>query len=225
MTLTFAPNPAPASRTMEGFLARWYAKTRANDMSDFVTEAQEFSQTLAPNAEVLEIAPGPGFFSIELAKLGNYKITALDLSKTLLDISRQNAENANVQIDFRLGDVHGMPFPPNSFDAAYCSAAFKNFSDPLQALREIHRVLRPGATATIVDLRKDVSLAEIKTYVHQSGRSRLDAFLTTLIFRHTLIKRAYTQAQFQDFARRSPFHEAQITPGPIGLKILLTKPH
>jgi ubiquinone/menaquinone biosynthesis C-methylase UbiE len=106
---------APASRTMEGFLARWYAKTRANDMSDFVNEAQDFSQTLAPNAEVLEIAPGPGFFSIELAKLGNFKITALDLSKTLLDISRQNAQDAGVHIDFRLGDVHGMPFPPKLF--------------------------------------------------------------------------------------------------------------
>lgn len=228
MPTTIEPNPPAApvrGKSMEGFIARWYAKTRANDMSDFVSQAGDFSQSLSPAAEVLEIAPGPGFFSIELAKLGNFKITALDLSKTLLEIARLNALEADVQIDFRLGDVHQMPFPENSFDAVYCSAAFKNFSDPLQALREIHRVLRPGASATIVDLRKDVSLDEIKAYVHQSGRSKLDAFLTTFIFRHALIKRAYTQTQFEDFARRSPFHEAQISPGPIGLKILLTKSH
>jgi ubiquinone/menaquinone biosynthesis C-methylase UbiE len=210
---------------MEGFLARWYAKTRANDMSDFISEARDFSKTLSHGAHVLEIAPGPGFFSIELAKLGNYKITALDLSNTLLDIARQRAHDANLQINFLQGDVQQMPFPENTFDAAYCSAAFKNFSDPQQALDEIHRILRPGATATILDLRKDVPLHEIKTYVHSSGRSKLDAFLTTFIFRHVLIRRAYTQNQFEDFARRSPFHEARITPGPIGLKIHLTKPH
>src|SRR6266403_3811528 len=40
---------------------------------------------------VLEVAPGPGFFSIELARLGDFRITGLDISQTLGGFARQNA--------------------------------------------------------------------------------------------------------------------------------------
>jgi hypothetical protein len=47
--------------------------------------------------------------------------------------------------------------------------AFKNFAEPVRALDEMHRVLRPGCEAVVVDLCKDASLDEIDTYVRQSG--------------------------------------------------------
>jgi ubiquinone/menaquinone biosynthesis C-methylase UbiE len=132
---------------MEGRIARWYTKTRRNDMPDFRRQTREFAQQLTAGADVLEIAPGPGFFTVELAKLGDYHITALDISKTFIEIATQNAADAQVQIDFRQGDVAQMPFPENSFDAIYCSAAFKNFSTPIQSLAEMHRVLRLSISA------------------------------------------------------------------------------
>jgi ubiquinone/menaquinone biosynthesis C-methylase UbiE len=208
---------------MEGRVARWYAKTRKNDMPDFRRQAREYSRHLSPHAEVLEIAPGPGYFTVELAKLGDYRITALDISKTFIEIATQNAREAQVQIDFRLGDVAKMPFADNSFDAIYCAAAFKNFPRPIQSLAEMHRVLRPGGSATILDLRKDVSMDEIKHYVKQSGRSRLDALITSFIFRHTLIKRAYTQQQFEHMARQSPFKTCEISLDTIGMEVHLAK--
>ena len=51
-----------------------------------------------------------------------------------------------------------------SFDLIICRAAFKNFSEPLQALHEMHRVLKPGGKALIMDLRRDASLEDIKTH-------------------------------------------------------------
>ena len=50
-----------------------------------------------------------------------------------------------------------MPFDSGSFDFVYCRAAFKNFSEPIRAIDEMNRVLKPGGKAVIVDLRKDAS--------------------------------------------------------------------
>jgi ubiquinone/menaquinone biosynthesis C-methylase UbiE len=99
----------------------------------------------------------------------------LDISRTLVKIATENARNAGVKIDFRLGNASAVPFAGESFDFIYCSAAFKNFSEPVKALDEMHRVLRPAGAVVVVDLCKDASLDEIDTYVKRSGRSRIDA--------------------------------------------------
>jgi ubiquinone/menaquinone biosynthesis C-methylase UbiE len=209
---------------MEGWTARWYARTRRNDMEDFRRQAKAMAERLRPGADVLEVAPGPGFFAVELAKLGDFHITGLDVSRTLVEIATANAHNAGAKVDFRSGNASAMPFADQSFDFIYCSAAFKNFSQPVQALNEMHRVLRPGGEAVVQDLRKDVSLDEIDRYVNQSGRSRLDAWMTKWAFRGLLIKRAYTQDQFIQMARESRFGACQISLGPIGLEVRLGKP-
>ena len=59
------------------------------------------------------------------------------------------------------------------FDLVVCRAAFKNFSEPLKALNETHRVPKPGGKAIIIDLRMDASWEEVVAYVgwtaHQPG--------------------------------------------------------
>ncbi len=87
---------------------------------------------------------GPGYFAIELAKLGDYRVTGLDISETFVEIARANAAQAGVKVDFRRGDASNLPFPKESFDFLLCRAAFKNFSEPQRALEEMHRVLKPS---------------------------------------------------------------------------------
>lgn len=208
---------------MEGWTARWYTRTRRNDLEDFRRQAQSVAGRLRPGSDVLEVAPGPGFFAVELAKLGDFRITGLDISRTLVEIARDNARDAGVNVDFRLGNASAMPFADRSFDIVYCSAAFKNFTQPVEAMNEMHRVLRPGGEAVVQDLRKDVSLDEIDRYVKQSGRRRVDAWMTKWAFRCMLIKRAYTQEQFVRMAQESRFGACQISTGPIGLEVRLVK--
>jgi ubiquinone/menaquinone biosynthesis C-methylase UbiE len=219
-----ADQKAWKGKAMEGWVARWYTRTRRNDMKDFCREAKAVAKHLRGQCHVLEVAPGPGFFAIELAKLGDFNITGLDISRTLVEIAGENARNAGVKINFRAGNASAMPFDDASFDFIYCSAAFKNFSEPVEALDEMHRVLRPGGEAVVVDLCKDASLEEIDSYVKQSGRSRIDGWMTKWTFRHVLLKRAYTKDDFIRMAEKSRFGTCQINLAPIGFAVRFTKP-
>lgn len=209
---------------MEGWVARWYTRTRRNDMDDFRRQAQAVAEQLRSGSNVLEVAPGPGFFAIELAKLGDFRITGLDISRTFVEIAQEHARNAGVKIDFRFGNASSLPFPRDSFDFLYCAAAFKNFSEPVKALDEMHRVLRPRGEALIAELRKDVSLEELDTYLQQSGRGHLDLWVTKWIFRSMLIQRAYTRDQFLNMAEQSRFGSCQITASAIGYELRFSKP-
>lgn len=204
---------------MEGRVARWYARTRRNDMEDFRRQARDVAQYLSPGCKVLEVAPGPGFFAIELAKLGDFKITGLDISHTMIEIAKNNAQGAGVSIDFQWGNASAMPFADESFDFIYCAAAFKNFTEPIKALDEMHRVLHPGGEAVVMDLRKDVSMEEINSCIKQSGRSRFDAWLTKWTFRCMLIKRAYTKEDFIRMAQQSRFASCQVKIVPIAFEV------
>ncbi len=175
---------------MEGPIEKWYARITHKDLEDFKALARRISQGLFAGASVLEVAPGPGDFSIELAKLGNYKITGLDISESFVEIARRNARDAAVEVDFRHGNASQMPFPDNSFDLIVCPSAFKNFSEPVGALREMRRVLRPSAKAVFIDLRKDTRKEEIDAHVNKMNVGRLNSALIKLSFRTMLLGRA-----------------------------------
>lgn len=209
---------------MEGTIARWYTRTRRRDMEDFLREAKSVAHQLLSGSRVLEVAPGPGFFAIELAKLGDFAITGLDVSRTFVEIAGKNARDAGVKADFRHGNASAMPFADESFDFVYCSAAFKNFAQPLEALNEMHRVLRPRGEARIVDLCRDTPVDEIDTYVNRSGRSRVDAWLTKWTFRHVLLRRAYTKDEFIRLARQSTFGGCELESDSIGIKVRCYRP-
>ena len=208
---------------MEGWIARWYTRTRRNDMEDFRSEARAVAAHLPVGCSVLEVAPGPGFFAIELARLGDFKITALDISRTLIDLAKENAHEAGANIDFRLGNASAMPFASEFFDFVYCSAAFKNFSEPVKALDEMHRVLRPGCRAVVVDLCKDAAIEEIDAYVKRSGRNRFDAWMTKWTFQHVLLKRAYTRDDFVQMSKQSRFGSCEVRASTIGFEVQFTK--
>ena len=208
---------------MEGAVARWYAALTQKSMDRHRQLAERITELVPPGSSVLEVAPGPGYFAIELAKLGDYRITGLDISRTLVDIARANAAKANARIDFRHGNASEMPFANASFDFLVCCAAFKNFTEPLRALQEMHRVLRPGGQALIVDLRKDASRQSINRAVEAMNVGAWNALITKLTFQHMLLKRAYTRRGFENLISQTPFHRAQIREDLITLEILLTK--
>src|SRR5436305_1522232 len=93
---------------MEGLLARWYARITRKDMGAFRKLAEALAGQLAADARVLEVAPGPGYLAIELARLGPYRLTGLDISRSFVRMAAEGAKTAGVQVTFRQGDVASM---------------------------------------------------------------------------------------------------------------------
>jgi ubiquinone/menaquinone biosynthesis C-methylase UbiE len=207
---------------MEGVIATWYARNTSRDMRRFTDTARLVADRIQPGADVLEVAPGPGYLAIELAKRG-YAVTALDISKSFVRIAQENAVKSGVTVDVRHGNSSAMPFADSSFDLVVCMAAFKNFSDPLGAIDEMHRVLRPGGQVSIFDLRKDASLADVASEVRGMQLSAWNALLTRFIFRHGLLRAAYTREQLERMASESRFKRCEISIRGIGLEVRLTK--
>jgi len=208
---------------MEGAVAKWYAGLTKKSLEDFKALARRIAEQLPPRSRVLEIAPGPGYFAIELAKLGDYRISGLDISETFVDIARANAVQANVSVDFRQGNASAMRFPDSRFDFILCRAAFKNFSEPAEALTEMHRVLKPGGRALIIDLRRDASKQSVQQAVDAMNLGTVNGIITKLTFRFMLLKRAYTKSEFEGLISQTKFTGVEIEENLTALEILLTK--
>jgi len=208
---------------MNGRIAAWYAKNTAKDMAEFRSLAERLAKELPSGSRVLEVAPGPGYLSVELAKRGQYEITGLDISQSFVEIATENARKAAVKIDFKQGNASSMPFADDTFDLIACRAAFKNFSQPVEAMNEMHRVLKPDARALIIDLRKNASGGEIDDYIKKIELGWMDSLVYRLTFRYMLIPRAYSKEQFLEMALRSRFGGSRIAESGIGFETTLTK--
>lgn len=209
---------------MEGIIARWYAGIRrsGSQVEDWRKQAIQLTAGLRDGADILEVAPGPGYFAIEMARLGRFHVTGLDISHTFVEIASGNARQAGVSVDFRQGNASHMLFAEGSFDLIICQAAFKNFSRPLEAINEMYRVLRDGGTAIIQDMWKDASDATIRDEVKAMRLSQVNAFMTRQTLK-SLRRRAYTRDQFERLVTASAFGASEIEMQGIGLKIRLKK--
>lgn len=224
MTTTTEPARRKLIPEMEGASARRYAKLRGTDtqLQQYRREAARLAATLPDGAAVLEVAPGPGYFAVELARLGRFDVTGLDISHTFVTLATELAGRSGVAVDFRQGDATAMPFRDGQFDLVICQAAFKNFSRPLTAINEMHRVLRPGGRAVIQDMSAEADTRAIKDEVADMKVGRV-AGLTTRVILGRLRRRAYSPAQFERLAERSAFGSATVATGGIGLEVTLVK--
>ena len=221
------PSAMPTKRAykgaaMEGMVATWYARHTAKLAADFEVEARRIVAHLSPRARVLEVAPGPGYLAVELARLGPYRITGLDISHSFVRIASDHAARSGFDIEFRQGDAASMPFPDNAFDFIVCRAAFKNFTDPIGAMGEMHRVLSRNGTALIIDMRRDASNASLKAAVDDMHLGTAGTLLTRFIFKQ-LRKRAYLGNDIKRMAAETPFGTAEIRETSMGFDIWLRK--
>ena len=92
---------------------------------------------------VLEVGTGPGFFAILLAEAG-YRVTAIDLTPSMLDEARVNAGELCDFIDFQEMNAQALAFGDGLFDVILSRNVTWNLPDPEQAYAEWARVLKPG---------------------------------------------------------------------------------
>jgi ubiquinone/menaquinone biosynthesis C-methylase UbiE len=129
-----------------------------------------------------------------------------------------------VRAEFRHGDAANMPLPDDGFDFTICTAAFKNFPEPVKVLDEIFRVLKRGGEAVIIDLRKDASAEELDDYMNQMKLSWINSLTTKFTFRRMLLRWAHTEEEMRSYATESLFKACRIVESGIGFEVWLKKP-
>lgn len=111
-------------------------------------------QSIAPQT-ILDVATGTGDFAIESINiLKPKKIIGVDISKGMLDVAAEKIKSKGLegQFEVQLGDSENLQFADHTFDAVTVAFGVRNFENLEKGLSEIHRVLRPGGKAIILEL-------------------------------------------------------------------------
>lgn len=91
----------------------------------------------------LDIGCGGGIITEDLAKISNH-VCGIDLSEASLDTARKHAEEAGLNIDYRLAAAESLPFEDNTFDLVSCCDVLEHVDDLATVIKEVDRVLAPG---------------------------------------------------------------------------------
>jgi ubiquinone/menaquinone biosynthesis C-methylase UbiE len=162
---------------------------------------------------LIEVGFGTGTDLLQFAR-GGALVTGIDLTPRSIEIARRRFEVYGLPGEFAVGDGESLSFPDSSFDVAYSFGVLHHTPDTQQAVREIHRVLKPGGTA-IVMLYNRRSLYYWGSLVLKHGLLRGELFhgsIAEIMSRHVensetngrpLVK-AYSRAEagrlFRDFS-------------------------
>ncbi len=117
-----------------------------------IPAAASFDKT--NNLKVLEVGCGLGTDGAQFAKVGA-DYTGIDLTDAAIELARRRFELFQLPGDFRVADAERLDFPDNSFDIVYSHGVLHHTPDTPGAIREVHRVLRPGGKAVVMLYHRD----------------------------------------------------------------------
>ncbi|KAF9536357.1 hypothetical protein EC957_011277, partial [Mortierella hygrophila] len=100
---------------------------------------------------ILDVGCGPGSISVDLAKLVP-KGCVVGIEYTLEPLKAAQAfatQQGVTNVDFHVGDIHALDFPDDTFDIVHAHQVLQHVADPIQALREMKRVAKPGGVVAV----------------------------------------------------------------------------
>jgi SAM-dependent methyltransferase len=106
---------------------------------------------LAPDAEVLDVACGPGILACALAGRARH-VTGIDITPAMIEQARaRQAATGQTNLSWHVGDATALPFADSQFDRVTTRYSFHHMPDPAAALAEMARVCRPGGRIVVID--------------------------------------------------------------------------
>lgn len=172
------------------------------------------------SGHVLEVGPGPGYVGLEwLSKTTNSKLTACEISSDMINLAKKNA--ADYELTDRTNYVEcsclEMPFDNNSFDAVFTCGSLHEWEHPIQAFNDIHRVLKPNAHFTIMDLRRDINpIVKWIMYFMTKPKEIRPGFITS-------INASYTAKELRGLFLKTKFRNFKVKSDLFGLTVFGTK--
>lgn len=139
-----------------GSIAHGY--DQANDWMTFGMARLWRSQVVrlsgvSAGSRVLDCATGTGDLAIEFAKVTGAKgeVVGTDFCQEMLERAPEKARKAHVNVKFLKADVTALPFPQGYFDCSSIAYGIRNVQNPVQALSEMARVVKPGGLVMVLE--------------------------------------------------------------------------
>lgn len=106
-----------------------------------------------PGDQVLDCASGTGDLALAFKRrVGESgRVVGTDFCKEMLDHAPAKAARAGLQVEFQVADAMALPFEDKCFDVASIAFGIRNVDDPVQCLREMGRVVRPGGRVVVLE--------------------------------------------------------------------------
>lgn len=174
-----------------------YVAAVMNQVNVGITEFALQQLELQEGHEVLEVAFGGGVsFDLVLPRLGEGCLHGLDMSADMLRRAERShrAEVASGRLQLMLASVESLPYSDAQIDRAFAVNAIYFWKDPLKALRELQRVLKPGGRLVLglrslgfaeragypMDIFRFYEEPELRQLLGQAGFSRIEVVTTML---------------------------------------------
>ena len=124
-----------------------HARRTAEDCARFARHV------IQPETRILDVGCGPGSITVGLAGwVPNGHVVAIEPGGDILDTARAAVATAGLaNVSVEAASVYELPYPDDSFDLAYAHQVLQHLTDPVLALREMRRVVRPGGHVAVRD--------------------------------------------------------------------------
>jgi ubiquinone/menaquinone biosynthesis C-methylase UbiE len=180
----------PTVRSQYNRMAALYDRIWSRYVFKTLSYLKDWAQ-IASTSTVLDVACGTGEFErLLLLEQPTQSIVGVDLAENMLNIALQKCRDYP-NVSFQKASVAALPFADCSFDVVVSASAFHYFDDPIEALIEMRRVLKPNGELVILDWCKDDVLCRLYDFILK----RFDP----------AYRQCYTQVEFHSFLNTADF--------------------
>jgi ubiquinone/menaquinone biosynthesis C-methylase UbiE len=184
--------------------------------------AEEIASYIS-SGRLLDIGTGPGYLPLKLAAIAtDLDIVGVDISPAMVRIATKNAQKSGLsgRVRFQVGDAATLPFDDGYFDLVVSTMSLHHWSRPVEAMREIWRVLKPNGQVLIYDLKRDLTAED-----RESSRRKYGRFMEFLLARFIRIHSSVTSKKMGEILSLSgvPFSQKSMDNLGVVLRVRLVR--
>ena len=168
-----------------------------------------------PNGTLVDIGCGPGYLIADILRaFPKLSVIGVDIAEEMLQQAAGNLSSPSFKerISFRQGDIHKLPFESGSVDFVVSTLSLHHWSEPLEAINEIYRILKPDKRFLLFDLRRDSPhlfywiMRFAQTFILPAAISRIKEPTGSALA-------SYTSSELKQILSKTPFKEWSIKQG------------